>query len=119
MEIKTMKHMSSLTTDSKSPPRSRVYVALTNSELGTRNSELGIQSQPPHVGCHFWKGLLAVGLLASIGSALGAGPGPSVAVSDWNIVGNIPLERVVIQSHRGAGVLAEENTLAAFELGWK
>jgi glycerophosphoryl diester phosphodiesterase len=40
-------------------------------------------------------------------------------VSDWNIVDHIPLERVVIQSHRGAGFLAEENTLAAFELGWR
>lgn len=43
----------------------------------------------------------------------------SCATPDWNIVDHIPLEKVVIQSHRGAGVLAEENTVAAFELGWK
>jgi glycerophosphoryl diester phosphodiesterase len=32
---------------------------------------------------------------------------------------HIPLEKFIIQSHRGAGELAEENTLEAFELGWK
>ena len=42
-----------------------------------------------------------------------------VARSDWNIVDHIPLDRVIIQAHRGAGFLAEENTLAAFELGWQ
>lgn len=36
----------------------------------------------------------------------------------WNIVDHIPRDRLVIQAHRGAGFLAEENTLAAFELGW-
>lgn len=40
-------------------------------------------------------------------------------LSGWNIVDHIPLDRVIIQSHRGAGFLAEENTLAAFELGWR
>jgi glycerophosphoryl diester phosphodiesterase len=39
--------------------------------------------------------------------------------SDWNIVDHIPFEKVIVQSHRGAGVLAEENTVAAFELGWR
>lgn len=39
--------------------------------------------------------------------------------SAWNIVREIPRDKVVVQSHRGAGVLAEENTLEAFELGWK
>ena len=42
-----------------------------------------------------------------------------VAKPHWNIVDHIPIERVIIQAHRGAGFLAEENTLAAFELGWK
>jgi glycerophosphoryl diester phosphodiesterase len=37
----------------------------------------------------------------------------------WNIRDHVPLEKIVIQSHRGAGVLAPENTLEAFELGWK
>jgi len=37
----------------------------------------------------------------------------------WNIRHHLPLEQVVVQSHRGAGFLAEEGTLEAFELGWK
>jgi glycerophosphoryl diester phosphodiesterase len=39
--------------------------------------------------------------------------------SDWNVRDHVPLDRFIIQSHRGAGVLAAENTLEAFELGWK
>lgn len=39
--------------------------------------------------------------------------------SHWNVRDHIPLEKFVIQSHRGAGELAEENTKEAFELGWK
>lgn len=46
-------------------------------------------------------------------------PAAAHAASAWNVVDHIPLEKVVVQSHRGAGVLAEENTVAAFELGWK
>lgn len=38
--------------------------------------------------------------------------------SDWTIRGNIPADKVVIQCHRGAGTLAPENTLEAFELAW-
>lgn len=38
---------------------------------------------------------------------------------DWNVRDHIPLEKFVVQSHRGAGVLAPENTIEAFELGWK
>lgn len=37
----------------------------------------------------------------------------------WNVRDHLPLADVVVQSHRGAGVLAEEGTLEAFELGWK
>ena len=37
----------------------------------------------------------------------------------WNVRDHISFEKFVIQSHRGAGVLAEEGTLEAFELGWK
>jgi glycerophosphoryl diester phosphodiesterase len=37
----------------------------------------------------------------------------------WTVRGHVPLEKIIIQSHRGAGVLAPENTLEAFELGWK
>lgn len=38
--------------------------------------------------------------------------------SDWTIRGKVAAEEVVIQSHRGAGVLAPENTVEAFELAW-
>jgi glycerophosphoryl diester phosphodiesterase len=43
---------------------------------------------------------------------------PRPAPNDWTIAGHIPFDQVVVQSHRGAGVLAEENTVHAFELGW-
>jgi glycerophosphoryl diester phosphodiesterase len=39
--------------------------------------------------------------------------------SNWNVVDHVPVGSIVVQSHRGAGVLAEENTISAFELGWK
>jgi len=31
----------------------------------------------------------------------------------------VPLERIIVQGHRGVGDLAEENTVEAFELAWK
>lgn len=37
----------------------------------------------------------------------------------WNVRNHLKLEDIIVQSHRGAGVLAEEGTLEAFELGWK
>jgi glycerophosphoryl diester phosphodiesterase len=40
------------------------------------------------------------------------------AVSDWTIRGKMPADQVVIQCHRGAGTLAPENTIEAFELAW-
>ena len=43
----------------------------------------------------------------------------SPAKSDWTVRGHIPVERFIIQSHRGAGELAPENTIESFELGWK
>src|SRR5437868_10948362 len=39
--------------------------------------------------------------------------------SDWTVRDHVPLEKFIVQAHRGAGELAEENTLEAFELGWK
>lgn len=36
----------------------------------------------------------------------------------WTVRGHVPLDRFVIQSHRGAGELEAENTLPAFELAW-
>ena len=38
--------------------------------------------------------------------------------SDWTIRGRLAPEEVVVQSHRGAGLLAPENTLEAFDLAW-
>lgn len=55
--------------------------------------------------------------MAAVSLVAHAAPAP--LTSDWNIVDHIPFEKVIVQSHRGAGVLAEENTVAAFELGWK
>jgi glycerophosphoryl diester phosphodiesterase len=42
---------------------------------------------------------------------------PAVA-EDWNVRDHIPLEEFVIQSHRGAGNLAPENSKETFELAW-
>lgn len=42
----------------------------------------------------------------------------SAGASEWNVTDHVPRERFVIQSHRGAGFLADENTLPSFELGW-
>ncbi|MEN6535595.1 MAG: glycerophosphodiester phosphodiesterase family protein [Bryobacteraceae bacterium] len=39
--------------------------------------------------------------------------------SDWNLRDHIPLDQVIVQSHRGAGELMPENSLEAFELGWR
>ncbi len=36
----------------------------------------------------------------------------------WTIR-QIPLEQVIVQAHHGAGDLAPEGSLEAFELGWK
>jgi glycerophosphoryl diester phosphodiesterase len=41
------------------------------------------------------------------------------AQGNWTVRDHVPMKQFVIQAHRGAGVLAPENTLAAFELGWK
>ena len=39
--------------------------------------------------------------------------------SPWNVTQHVQEKDFVIQSHRGAGELAPENTIEAFELGWK
>jgi glycerophosphoryl diester phosphodiesterase len=39
--------------------------------------------------------------------------------SKWNVRDHMASEKIIVQSHRGAGDLAPENTLTAFELGWK
>jgi glycerophosphoryl diester phosphodiesterase len=37
----------------------------------------------------------------------------------WSVRDHLPRAQFVVQAHRGAGELAEENTPEAFELGWK
>jgi glycerophosphoryl diester phosphodiesterase len=39
--------------------------------------------------------------------------------ASWNLRDHIPLEEVVVQSHRGAGVLSPENSVEAFGIAWK
>jgi glycerophosphoryl diester phosphodiesterase len=39
--------------------------------------------------------------------------------SSWNLRNHIPLEQVVVQSHRGAGALSPENSLEAFDIAWR
>lgn len=39
--------------------------------------------------------------------------------SAWNVRDHVPLDEVVVQSHRGAGALSAENTREAFEIAWK
>jgi glycerophosphoryl diester phosphodiesterase len=39
--------------------------------------------------------------------------------SPWNVTQHVKEKDFIIQSHRGAGELAPENTIEAFELGWK
>ncbi len=38
---------------------------------------------------------------------------------NWNVRDHIPLSQITVQAHRGAGDLAPEGSLEAFELGWK
>jgi glycerophosphoryl diester phosphodiesterase len=38
---------------------------------------------------------------------------------NWNVRDHIPLAKFTMQAHRGAGDLAPEGSLEAFELGWK
>ena len=63
----------------------------------------------------------AARILARTLAALVAAPlfAASPQKADWNIVDHIPLEKVIIQGHRGVGYLAEENTIESFELAWK
>lgn len=37
----------------------------------------------------------------------------------WNVREHIPLAKITVQAHRGAGVLPPENSLEAFEIAWK
>jgi glycerophosphoryl diester phosphodiesterase len=42
----------------------------------------------------------------------------STTRSTWTVRGHVPVKEFIVQAHRGAGDLAEENTLEAFQLGW-
>lgn len=37
---------------------------------------------------------------------------------EWNVRDHIPLEKITVQAHRGAGELAPENSIEAFEIAW-
>jgi glycerophosphoryl diester phosphodiesterase len=39
--------------------------------------------------------------------------------ANWTVRDHLPVEQFIIQAHRGAGEMAEENSISAFELGWK
>jgi hypothetical protein len=43
----------------------------------------------------------------------------AAAGTNWTVRDHVPLEKFVIRAHRGAGVLAAENTVAALEPGGK
>jgi glycerophosphoryl diester phosphodiesterase len=60
---------------------------------------------------------LSLGVLVS--AALCQAQQPQNVTNRWNVTAHLPLDRFIIQSHRGAGTLAPENTIDAFELGWK
>ena len=40
-------------------------------------------------------------------------------LAEWNVRDHIPLAEIVVQSHRGAGVLSPENSMEAFEIAWR
>jgi glycerophosphoryl diester phosphodiesterase len=61
-------------------------------------------------------GLVLVGVFICHGQAQETGK--KTVQAEWNVVDHVPVEKFLIQSHRGAGVLAEENTIEAFKLGW-
>jgi glycerophosphoryl diester phosphodiesterase len=58
-------------------------------------------------------------LALTTGHALAQNESAKNSSSEWTVRGHVAPDKFVIQSHRGAGVLAPENTLEAFELGWK
>lgn len=58
--------------------------------------------------------VLACAALAVSGAAFAQKP----EVSKWNATDHIARKDFVMQSHRGAGDLAPENTIEAFEMGW-
>jgi glycerophosphoryl diester phosphodiesterase len=62
--------------------------------------------------------IIAAGVVVVLALVQAQPPALQPVVSPWTIRGHVPPEQFVIQSHRGAGELSEENTPEAFELGW-
>jgi glycerophosphoryl diester phosphodiesterase len=58
-------------------------------------------------------------LIAALMLASGLRAAEVPKAADWNVTQHVPRKAFIIQSHRGAGFLAEENTMEAFGLGWK
>lgn len=67
---------------------------------------------------------LLPGLAACAAAMVCAAPAAETASTPhsstlWNVRDHIPLEKIIVQAHRGAGDLAPEGSLEAFELGWR
>ncbi|HEU5079466.1 MAG TPA: glycerophosphodiester phosphodiesterase family protein [Opitutaceae bacterium] len=61
---------------------------------------------------------LSLLLASTTVGARAAASNQAAAASDWIAPDHVPFAEFIVQSHRGAGVLAEENTVHAFEVGW-
>lgn len=61
----------------------------------------------------------ACAALAVLALALLIPSAPAAEQKAWNLRDHIPVDQVVVQSHRGAGVLMPENSAEAFALAWK
>ena len=51
--------------------------------------------------------------------AFAAAPAAPTGKAGWDVRDAVPLDTFIVQAHRGAGELAEENSLEAFHLGWR
>jgi glycerophosphoryl diester phosphodiesterase len=58
-------------------------------------------------------------LIYSIAFYAAASPLIAEEIKPWNVCDHIPIQEITVQAHRGAGVLAPENSLEAFEIAWK
>lgn len=63
--------------------------------------------------------LSCFGFSAVVAHGQSPAPHQTAPAKAWNITDHLPLDRIIIQGHRGVGELAEENTVEAFELAWK
>ncbi len=58
-------------------------------------------------------------LLALVSALTVTAAAEKPARAEWNVRQHMTPTNIIVQSHRGAGELAPENTIEAFELGWK